>query len=355
MGYNYPIPDEIKRYKGMGGGGDYSMDKYNQPGWPTGDRVTRQDATQVVHTADEFRSAVMGASDNEVIWIPGDAQIDVTGMDNIVVSNSITIASDRGYTGNGALIYSKDSPIPFLNIQAAGARVTSVQFLGPVTTSEEYSWDKEGNAVSIKADQVEIDNCVFRGFGYAGVEVGRQAVVEKPHIHHNRFVDNPLQELGYGVVIRHGKALIEGNYFDDNRHAVSSSGAKDGAYIARNNFCGPHTVLQTFDVHAANESGVSNHDWAGKSFEIIGNVILADTELNGHAATGIFIRGDPLEKSIIAENQFAHKPEVDDNPGFGVGSWGDAYALNVSSIADSNIVVGENYYNTTSPSPIPDF
>ena len=100
---------------------------------------------------------------------------------------------------------------------------------------------------------------------------------------------------------------------------------------------------------------MSNHDWAGKSFEIIGNVILADTELNGHAATGIFIRGDPLEKSIIAENQFAHKPEVDDNPGFGVGSWGDAYALNVSSIADSNIVVGENYYNTTSPSPIPDF
>ena len=185
MGYNYPIPDEIKRYKGMGGGGDYSMDKYNQPGWPTGDRVTRQDATQVVHTADDFRSAVMGASDNEVIWIPGDAQIDVTGMDNIVVSNSITIASDRGYTGNGALIYSKDSPIPFLNIQAAGARVTTCNFwdqLQPLrntvgTRRAMQSLSKPTKWKSTIVCSEGLDTLVF--------EVGRQAVVEKPHIHHN--------------------------------------------------------------------------------------------------------------------------------------------------------------------------
>ncbi len=350
MEYNYSIPSEVDRFDHVGGGDGYDPKEYLQPGWPTGPRVTAGDADHVIRSASEFKSTVMGASDGDVVWIPGDVTLDVTGIENVVVGNQITIASDRGVDGSsGALLKTTKSPDPFLNLRAQDVRVTGIQFLGPITTNESYSWQKEGNAVNVTQDNTEVDNCIFRGWGYAGIQVGREGAVD-PHIHHNQFVDNPMSELGYGVTIWHGKSLIVENYFDDNRHAVASTGTKDAAYIARNNFCGPHTVSHTFDMHRGNETDTSGGSQAGESFEIIGNVILATQELNGHRESGIYIRGNPLEKSIIAQNQFAHESKPD-----GVGQWGSAYELDVNSIQGSNIVVGENYYGVSSPSPVPDY
>ena len=355
MEYNYSIPDEVDRFGQMGGGDGYDPTTYLQPDWPTGPQITSNDSDYTVTSAKAFKNTVMDANDGEVVWVPGDTTLDVTGIENVVVENQITIASDRGINGSsGALLKTSQSPDPFLNLRAQGIRVTGLQFLGPITTHEEYSWKKEGNAINATKDDIEVDNCIFRGWGYAGVQVGREGAV-KVHVHHNQFVDNPMAELGYGVTIWHGETLIVENYFDDNRHAVSCTGLKDASYVARNNFCGPHTIIQTFDMHRANEVNDNAGDQAGKSFEIIGNVIMADTDLQGHKTTGIYIRGNPLEKSIIAENEFAHDAHEGSSHETNVGETGDAYALGVKSLSSSNIVVGENYYNISSPSPIPDY
>ncbi len=355
MNYNHPVPDELSRFPGIGGGANYDPGAYSKSGWPTGGPVTRDDATHVVTTASGFKRAVMTASDGAVVWVPGGANIDVTGLENVVVDSQITIASNRGTGGSGALLHTSKSPIPFMNILASNARVTGLRFLAPITNYQEYKWSKEGVCITINADAVEIDNCVFRGFGYAGVEVGRRDLVTDVHVHHNRFVDNLLAELGYGVIVRSTRVLILGNYFDNNRHAVTSDGDKHSRYIARYNFCGPHTILQTFDMHAADEVNSNAGDYGGCWFWIVNNVVMADTEHNGHKATGIFIRGNPLERSVIAHNQFAHQWTSDDNPGWGVNEWGDAYVLNVRSVTDSNITVGHNYYGVDSPNPVPDF
>lgn len=354
MNYTHPVPDELSRFPGIGGGENYDPNSYSQPNWPTGEPVTREDATAVVTTAAGFKRAVMTATDDAVVWVPGDTDIDITGLENIVVDNRITIASDRGAGGPGALLYTSESPIPLLNVLAANVRITGLRFLAPITEYQDYEWSKEGVCITINADAVEVDNCVFRGFGYAGVEVGRRTLVDDVHVHHNRFVDNLLAELGYGVIVRSARVLILGNYFDDNRHAVASDGERNARYIARYNFCGPHTVLHTFDMHAADEVDSDAGDFAGRWFRIVNNVVMADTELRGHDATGVYIRGDPLEESLIAHNQFAHH-WTDDDPGWGVNEWGDAYVLDVESVDDSNITVGNNYYGVTSPEPIPDF
>lgn len=351
MEYNYDIPSELSRFPGVGGGDDYDPDAFCEPDRPCGDRITASDADFTVESASELERAVGDADEGDVIWIPGDVDMDITGVEDLSLPRNGVIASDRGMNGSdGALLYTAESPRPLFKLTEDGGRITSARFLGPIRTHEEYAWYKEGTGVAVDADDIEVDNCVFRGFGHACVAIGRDGFVGGTHVHHNRLVDNPMSELGYGVITFHGNPLIQSNYLDNNRHGIACDGWRDASYTARYNFCGPHTVLQTFDMHRASEVDSNAGDQAGRWFEIVNNVIMAAQETySDHTATGIYIRGTPLEGGLIANNQFAQvgKPS-------GIGDWGEAYEVDIidQSLEDANVIIGDNHYGVDSPKPI---
>lgn len=344
MEYNHPLPETLQRYPTVGGGEGYDPNSFTEPNLPCGPRIRAGDADRVIETASAFRNAVESAAAGEVVWVPGHLELDVTGLKNLQPAANVVVASDRGIDGSaGAVLSASESVHPFLKLRGDGARITGLRFDFPVTTKGTHSHDGTGTGVAVDAANVEIDNCVFRGFSHAGVETGREGYVGGTHVHHSHFVDNPKDGLGYGVVVYGGDPLIQANYFDNNRHAIAADGSKDCAYTAYRNFCGPHTVSHTLDMHAGSDGQ------GGRRFDIIQNVILATERKDGHVESGIYIRGNPLEESVIAHNQFAHASKPD-----GTGDWGDAYELSVSSVEGSNVVPGHNHYGQTDPSPIPE-
>lgn len=344
MEYNHSVSDALSSYPGVGGGDDYDPGAFTQPGWATGPRVTSSDADHVVRSGSELENAIESTSGGEVVWVPGDARVDVTGLRYVTPAANVTVASDRGLDGSdGALVESTESIHPLFKLTNAGVRFTGLQFLFPVTANQSYSSSDVGTGIAVDAEDVEIDNCVFRGFGHAGVEIGRGGHVGGTHIHHNHFVDNPMDSLGYGVVVYHGDPLVQTNYFDNNRHGIAAGGDDDCAYTAYYNVFGPYTVSHTLDMHEGNGGN------GGRSFTIVQNVVLATERIDGHVESGIYIRGDPIEESVIAHNQFAHDSEPS-----GTGDWGDAYELSVSSVEGSNIVPTHNHYAQSSPAPIPE-
>lgn len=344
MEYNHPAPEQLSRYPTVGGGAGYDPNRFDEPSWPTGDRVTAGDADHEVRSGDAFASAVAGANTGDVVWIPGDAELDVTGISDLEPAGDVVVASDRGLNGSeGALLAASRSVHPFLKLRNAGVRVTGIRFRFPVTEHVSYENGGVGTGIAVDAPDVEIDNCVFRGFGHAGVEIGREGFVERTHIHHCSFVDNPMDELGYGVVVYHGDPLVQANYFDNNRHGIAGGGDDDCAYTLYHNFFGPHTISHSIDMHDGGGQ-------AGRRFDIVQNVVLAThRDTDGHVESGIYIRADPIEESVIAHNQFAHDPAPS-----GVGDWGDAYELSVGSVSGSNIVPAANHYGQADPAPVPE-
>lgn len=341
MKYNHPVPDALQQYRTVGGGSGYDPDAFHEPDWPCSSRIGAGDADEVVRSASAFRDAVESARAGQVVWIPGDLELDVTGLEDLQPAANVVVASDRGLDGSpGALLSARRSVHPFLKLRGDGVRITGIRFGFPVTEPTDSGG---GTGIAVDAADVEIDNCVFRGFGHAGVETGRDGFVANTHVHHNHFVDNPMESLGYGVVVYNGDPLIQANYFDNNRHAIAGGGSKSCSYTAYHNVCGPRTVSHTFDMHAGDDGQ------AGRRFAIVQNVVLAVERPDGHVESGIYIRGDPLEESVIGHNQFAHPAEPD-----GTGDWGDAYELSVDSVGGSNIVPSHNHYGQTTPAPIPE-
>lgn len=344
MDYNHPVSPVLSNYPGVGGGAGYDQESFRQPGWPTGSPVSSASADHVVESASELRQAVEATTGGEVVWIPGDAHLDVSGLEGLEPAGDVTVASDRGVGGSeGALLESTKYRHPLFKVREPGVRFTGLRFLYPTTQYEEYMGAKIATGIAVDAADVEVDNCVFRGFGHAGIEVGRDGYVEGTHVHHNHFVDNLLGGLGYGLVVFHGHPLVQANYFDNNRHGIAADGADDCAYTFYYNIVGSNGVGHPIDMH----EGYGGN--GGRSFHVVQNVVLLTVNNQGEVESGVYIRGDPIEESVIAHNQFAHGPKPT-----GTGELGDAYQLAVRSLDGSNIVPAHNHYGLDEPTPTPE-
>jgi hypothetical protein len=116
--------------------------------------------------------------------------------------------------------------------------------------------------------------------------------VARNYIHHNR-----KQEAGYGVESHYGGfPLVEGNTFNENRHAIMADGKACTKYYAWYNLvlrdapcqeklgiCLWHT--QDFDVHGTGDNGFGGQ--AGQYFEIAWNTFLGTNRQN------FDLRGEP--------------------------------------------------------------
>lgn len=117
--------------------------------------------------------------------------------------------------------------------------------------------------------------------------------VARNYIHHNRNPD------GYGVVVTYdGHALIEGNTFLHNRHAIAATGQTGPRYFALGNLVQSHGENeQDFDVHgSAGCAGGARGGVAGERIDVVANTFL------GNDRNNLYLRGTSCQGARYAGN-----------------------------------------------------
>jgi hypothetical protein len=131
----------------------------------------------------------------------------------------------------------------------------------------------------------------------ASLDERASVVVAANYIHHN------TAPLGYGVLVSgDGHALIQGNTFLHNRHAISAPGVSGVRYEATGNLVQSHGEDdQDFDVHGSancGPPGASGHRGgvAGERIDIVYNTFL------GNDRNNFYLRGTPCLGAEFAHN-----------------------------------------------------
>jgi hypothetical protein len=139
----------------------------------------------------------------------------------------------------------------------------------------------------------------------------------------NYMHDNVMDGGGYGVEVDGGSyALVEGNVFDFNRHAVAADGMAHGGYVARFNYVlqggykqqsdyAPDYYNQHFDVHGdCNGDGCGYGGWAGEYFSIDHNTIRGEQKygIYGFRNTrpAFLLRGRAAMVAFFNQNILVH-------------------------------------------------
>jgi len=288
---------------------------YNSIISPTDPRVK-----YVVSNKDQLLNALKSVKSGEVIFVKGDADIDLTGTWGHVIPAGVTLASDRGSGGSagGRIFRYRTSPpnkdngfskIPMLVAGGDNVRITGLRLEGPDKIQDE---NHEAAGIDIKSaieaenrTGFEVDNCEIWGWSYAGISLtnGKNSPAVA-YIHHNYMHHCQERGYGYGIVIGGGTALIEANLFDYTRHAITGVGIPMEGYEARYNIhLGHGTAIGShhFDVHAYPTDGQSS-SIAGNLYKIHHNTF-ETTEVEC-----IGIRATPTTGMYIDHNIFNVPP-----------------------------------------------
>lgn len=289
------------------------------------------DCVTMVRDRAELEGALAAAGTGDVVFIAGDARIDLTDAPSLCVPGGVTLASDRGVDGRpGGLVFVRSTlSRPTLRVCGDDVRITGIRLFGHESTECPPEWNSPSRAEctgdiagdtncrdcmprsrgirAIDVDRLEVDNCEIAGWTYGGVELVRAHDV---HVHHNAIHHNQRQGLGYGVVLsgigNAADALVDHNRFDYNRHSIAGSGAIGQSYEARDNLVLSHANGHVFDMHGISESGSyepAEHgpeSVAGTNMRIHRNIVL-----HADRAT-LVVRGRPTEGSWLYDNCLAH-------------------------------------------------
>ncbi|ADJ16811.1 hypothetical protein HacjB3_19343 (plasmid) [Halalkalicoccus jeotgali B3] len=273
-------------------GGVGSGFAYEQPD------VSREDATHVVRSPDQFDAALDEATHENpsIVWIPADAAINYSGRSR-VVTNAV-IASSRSVNHPGGLIYSntmggtseayRGGPVDGVLELGANSRMTGVRYRGPTSATwehplypgyipfgsgpapdrEEYRSQRHSRGISITSGNVRIDNCEIFGWSTQAISVncprswGRERDQSHPRIQNSSIHDCGLSGYGYGLEVNTGHPVCERSYFNGCRHMVAGEGYPDCGYTLSGCFFGPAGSLFPIDMHnlAENIGGTTNPD-----------------------------------------------------------------------------------------------
>ncbi|MEA1950699.1 MAG: right-handed parallel beta-helix repeat-containing protein [Planctomycetota bacterium] len=276
--------------------------------------VTKGDFT--VKDLDDLFLAAKKAKKGQVIFIPGETELDLTALiyiENRVLNlpEGVMLAGDRGQNGSkGALLASdalKMSAI--ISVMGPNVRVTGLRILGPNTKRRLHhhrrAFGPKGekhkyyykfplqDGISTTHDGLEVDNCEISGFGHAGIflQNGRGH-----HVHHNFIHHCQHNGLGYGISHDTASSLIEFNQFDWNRHSIAGTGRPGCIYTARNNVELGTSLSHCFDMHGGRDRE-DKTNIAGTSIDIHNNTFRAPQ-------TPVVIRGAPEKKCDVHRNWF---------------------------------------------------
>ena len=273
--------------------------EHNPTGDPIGggegykDLITSGEHT--VRTFEELRSALETAKEGQVVFIPGDVEIDMTGREKLPIPAGVTLASTRGHQGSGgALVYS--NTLRLGGLFASGGdyvRITGLRLRGP---HPHRSAVPDSIGVFVAHFGFEVDNCDISAFACAAIYVHQGA--RRAYVHHNYIHRNQRKGLGYGVAINVGDVLVEANIFDWCRHHICGTGKPGEGYEARYNICRANANGHLFDMHGEpNGSGIAG-DWMNMHH----NTFMCLDQVS------IGIRGTPSQGARIHHNWF-HDPD----------------------------------------------
>jgi hypothetical protein len=257
----------------LGGGDDYP------------EAVRTRQATVTARTAAELTSALDSATPGDVVFVAGEADIDVSTAE-LRVPNGVTLASNRGVdAAPGGLLYTTTATWPMLTV-GDDARVTGLRLGGPHNTFVAYDSDRVGLGLDVVGAGVEIDNCELFGFASAAVRCGADTRVRHSHIHHI-----PMELVGTAVRCTDGHPQIRYNYVNYTRDGVAATG--NGGYTVADNRFG---------------AGVLGHALVcdppgGTTLEIHHNTVTVTDDGTG-STTAIALRGEPTDRATIANNWF---------------------------------------------------
>ena len=276
--------------------------------------VTKGDYT--VRDLDSLLDALSKAKKGQVVFIPGETEIDLTArvyIEKIVleVPEGVTLAGDRGHNDSKGALLASDALKTPLMIRAAGpdVRITGLRIQGP--NPKRYldhhgrSFKKGGkgstyyyklptsNGIGTKHPRLEVDNCEISAFSHAGIYLMKG---EGNRIHHNSIHHCQYNGLGYGVSHDTASSLIEHNLFNRNRHSIAATGRPGSSYVARHNVEIGVSLSHCFDMHGGRDRR-DGTNVAGTSIEIYNNTFCAPQ-------TPVVIRGVPQEKCEVHHNWF---------------------------------------------------
>ncbi|PKL61145.1 MAG: hypothetical protein CVV31_13070, partial [Methanomicrobiales archaeon HGW-Methanomicrobiales-2] len=188
--------------------------------------VSRSSAKFIVDTKSELLSALQSARSGDVIYVEGNANIDMSGSYEVKIPAGVTLASNRGENGaaGGRIYQSSRSEATTFRIGGEHVRISGLRIEGPDKTSS--SPVVAGIISSYR--NLEVDNCEISGWGNAAIGLigtGGSDMKTGAYIHHNYIHHNQNAGLGYGISVSNGAvALIEANYFDYCRHGIAGAG-----------------------------------------------------------------------------------------------------------------------------------
>ncbi len=286
-----------------------------------------------VKTLDELLDALGKAKPGQLVFIPGETEIDCTArvyIEKLVIEipAGVTLAGNRGQDGSaGALICSdalgyvirpapgedRTSEVkPLIGIMGPDVRITGLRIRGPNpkryldhfhrSFAEKLPDGKRrghdyyyrfpvARGIVTQHPNLEVDNCDISAFSHNAVFL---VSGEDHHIHHNFIHHCQYQGLGYGVSHDKGSSVIERNLFDFNRHSIAGTGHPDSGYVARHNVELGTSLAHCFDMHGHSVKGTRV---AGSTIRIHNNTFRAP-------ALPVMIRGVPVDTCEVFQNWF---------------------------------------------------
>lgn len=301
-----------------------------------------EDADVVVEDRSAFLDAV--GSSAEVIGVPGNVQIDLSGQDFTLSGQ--TIVSDRGVNGSvGALLYTtdhgEDSPAWDGGSNGRGvitmeddSRLSGVRLRGPYhdyyddprypgympldgdtyEDRQEQRRQRYARGIHILGSDVELDNCEIYGWPVQAVAIGTAATVVSPHLHHIYGHNCMMIGAGYVIDVFNGHPMIEMCYFDATRHAVNGFGHTECGYTLQDSIIGPSTLSHAVDMHSLAENGFGDDLTAGNRVEVRRCTFAFTHGINDTPTQAIAFRGYPEDEYVTENCRFVHEIDGDEPP-----------------------------------------
>lgn len=318
MNYVFTKPSVCEQYPAIGGGEAYDADTFAatvSTDHPAGGNVARADADVVVSSIGELDDNVPAGT---TMWVES-GEYDIGSRQWEFNNDGVTIASD------GALLYTDSRVSNQFEINGNDCRIHGLRFRGPEPDSFGTDGYPASEAITITGARTEIDDCQFRGYTHAAVELKVRTSPDLTHIHHSEFCDNNSNHLGYGITVFHGEPLIRACYFDNNRHSVAGDGADDCGWTTLDCIGGEHHKLHAWDMH---EDAQSSGD-AGTKMVLKRNILLSTHnwyDKSGPSDYGqetVSLRGIPRRGFVVKYNIFANSKPTEpmrdhDNDSFNV-------------------------------------
>ena len=195
-------------------------------GYVSSHGYTQATADYVAATGAELKNALAAASSGQVVWVPGSAVIDISGLSgSLNVPAGVALASDRGtdgspgglirFGGRGGVIFKRKS----------NSVVSGLRFHGANSGGSAWVLQSSGSV------HTEVENCELANGGGGGVGFSEDNIPwssdwatgadQKHHWVHHCYIHGFSQSgMGYGVWNFNSGVLIECNIIGDCRHLI---------------------------------------------------------------------------------------------------------------------------------------